>query len=528
LIKHFFLLLIPISVFFSGIISAQDTSKSLAFKNNRPGRNYVSFYQPDLYYTLWKQFELNKEAQVGNAMAQHELGIRYLTGKDITADTVKGAYWIKKAAEQKLTAAEYNYGILLINGLGLDWNPYEAFKYFYYAAQDGMPQAEFVLGLLYTDNLIIKRDMTEAYKWVQKSANQNYIPAKETLAKFTKYAPTANDTVPKLGNNSKNYLSKGQNMQDSNNEKSPQSSSGLVYIDFDMISDSTQTIKEADLVEDIKNSPNKDLENSIKTSKDNTSLIDSTCISIFTEAADYGCPEALNILGYYVQNGIHFLKNPIGAAEFYLRSSKNDSRKGSILLYDLIKEKNFFTILKKEVDKKNPTAMYVWYGLQSTGFDKQITDGDAFNLLQKSAKMTDLNSILELGQAYFKGKYIKQDKAKGVEIWKIAIDKGSKEARIRMEIANLYGEIEIKEKNDSFIFLKGAEEKGSLLAELSIADFYEKGIIVPRERAKAVQYFRSAAVRGSIFAYNELKRLYDELRPKDFETDFFSSTSFHP
>ena len=522
MIKHFFLLLIAICVFFSGIISAQDTSKSLAFKNNRPGRNYVSFYQPDLSYTLWEQYELNKEAHAGNAKAQHELGIRYLTGKNVPADTVKGAYWIKKAADQKLTAAQYNYGILLINGWGTEWNPFEAFKLFYYAAMDGMPQAEFVLGLLYTDNLIIKRDMTEAYKWVHKSASQNYLPAEETITKFTKYTPATNDTVPKLVNNSPNHSSKGKNEQDSNNDKSFQSSSGLVYIDFDMISDSIQTIKEADLIEDIKNSPNKDLENSIKTGKDSTSLIDSTRMSVFFEAADYGCPEALNILGYYVQNGIHYLKDPIGAAEFYLRSSKTDSRKGSILLYDLIKEKNFFTILKKEVDKNNPTAMYVWYGLQSIGLDKQIADRDAFNLLQKSAEMTNLNSIIELGQAYFKGKYIKQDKAKGVAIWKLAADEGNKEARIRLEIANLYGEINIKNKLDSFNYLKTAEEKGSLIAEISLADNYDKGIIIRIERTKAVQYFRSAAVRGSALAYNELKRIYDNLRPKNFETDLYN------
>lgn len=519
MIKHFFLLLILIYVFFSGIILAQDTSKSLAFKSNKPGRNYVSFYQPDLSYTLWEHIELTKEARSGNAKAQHELGIRYLTGKDMPADTIKGAYWIKKAADQNLTAAQYNYGILLINGWGTEWNPFEAFKLFYYAAMDGMPQAEFVLGLLYTDNLIIKRDMTEAYKWVHKSASQNYLPAKETITKFTKYTPATNDTVPKLVNNSPNHSSKGKNEQDTNKDKSFQSSSGLVFIDFDMVSDSIQTIKDADLIEDIKNSPNKDLENSIKTGKDSTSFIDSTTMSVFFDAADYGCPEALNILGYYVQNGIHFSKDQIAAAEFYLRSSKNDSRKGSILLYDLIKEKNFFTILKKEVDKNNPTAMYVWYGLQSIGLDKQITDGDAFNLLQKSAKMANPNSIIELGQVYFKGKYIKQDKAKGVAIWKLAADQGNKEARIRMEVANLYGEIEIKEKNDSFTFLIEAEEKGSLLAELSIADCYEKGIIVQGKRAKAVQYFRSAAVRGSVFAYNELKRLYDELRPKNFEVD---------
>ncbi|MDR3668590.1 MAG: tetratricopeptide repeat protein [Ignavibacteriaceae bacterium] len=517
--KYILLLWFTVIVLICGNLHAQDTTKSLAFKNNKPGRNYVSFYQPDLSYTLWEQFELNKEAQAGNAKAQHELGIRYLTGKDMPSDTIKGAYWIKKAAEQKLTAAQFNYGILLINGWGVEWNPYEAFKQFYYAAMDGMPQAEYVMGLLYTDNLIIKRDMIEAYKWVQKSANKNYIPAKETLPKLTKYAPTEKDTIPKLATNFTNYTSKGKDKQDNDNEKSLQSSSGLVYIDFDMISDSIQTIKENDLIEDIRNSSNKELANSVKMTKDSVSYIDSTSMHTFLEAADYGCPEALNLLGYYSQNGIKFNKDPIGAAEFYIRSSKTDSRKGSILLYDIIKEKDFFSILKKEVDKNNPDAMYVWYGIQSLGFDKQITDKDAFNLLHRSAELRNLISITELGQDYFKGTFVKQDKEKGVGIWKLASDQGSKDAKIRIEIANLYGEIDVKDKVESFNYLKTAEEKGSLLAELSLADCYDKGIIVPKEKAKAIYYFRSAAVRGSVFAYNELKRLYDEMRPKDFEAE---------
>jgi uncharacterized protein len=382
-----------------------------------------------------------------------------------------------------------------------------------------MPQAEYVVGLLYTDNLIIKKNMGEAYKWLKKSANKNYAPAKETLPKLKKYATDVNDTIPKLGYGAKTKTSNKNSKQDSNNDNSLQSSSGLVFIDFDVISDSIQTIKLDDLIEDIKNSSNRELENSVKTGKDSTSYVDTASMPIFLEAADYGCPEALNILGYYSQYGIHFAKDPIGAAEFYIRSSKADSRKGSILLYELIKEKNFFTTLKKEVDKNNSDAMYVWYGLQSLGFDKQITEKDAFNLLQKSASLRNLNSVIEVGQDYFKGNYVKQDKIKGLEIWKSAADKGNKEARIRMEIANLYGEVTIKGKIDSFDYIKSAGEKGSLLAELSLADCYDKGIIVPREKAKAVQYFRSAAVRGSIFAYNELKRLYDELRPKDFEAE---------
>jgi uncharacterized protein len=119
---------------------AQDTTSSLAFKKNRPRTVRGGFfYQPDLAYQMWQQFNLTREANSGNVLAQHELGLRYLLGEGIAADTIKGAYWIHKAAEKGLTAASFNYGILLINGWGVNWNPFAAYKYFLDAANDGMP-----------------------------------------------------------------------------------------------------------------------------------------------------------------------------------------------------------------------------------------------------------------------------------------------------------------------------------------------------------------------------------------------------
>lgn len=75
---------------------AQDTTKSLAFKNNRPYRNNPYFYQPDLSYQLLQQFKLVQIANSGDPLAQHELGLRLLTGEGIAADTVTAVYWIKK------------------------------------------------------------------------------------------------------------------------------------------------------------------------------------------------------------------------------------------------------------------------------------------------------------------------------------------------------------------------------------------------------------------------------------------------
>jgi TPR repeat protein len=46
---------------------------------------------------------------------------------------------------------------------------------------------------------------------------------------------------------------------------------------------------------------------------------------------------------------------------------------------------------------------------------------------------------------------------------------------------------------------------------------FEQGLGTAQSKTEAVNYFRSAAQRGSRFAYEELKRIYDEQRPPDKE-----------
>ena len=157
-----FVLLIPAD------LTAQDSTKSLAFKKNRPYRNNPYFYQPDLSYQILQQFKLVQIANSGDPLAQHELGLRLLTGEGIAADTITAVYWIKKAASQKLTSALYNYGIMLINGWGTEWNPFAAYENFLLAAEAGMSQAQYVVGVLHTDNLIVPRDWNKSYYWIKK------------------------------------------------------------------------------------------------------------------------------------------------------------------------------------------------------------------------------------------------------------------------------------------------------------------------------------------------------------------------
>ncbi|HEY6906451.1 MAG TPA: tetratricopeptide repeat protein, partial [Ignavibacteriaceae bacterium] len=226
----------------------QDSTKSFAFKDNKPDSRPTLFYQPDLAYRIWQQFNLIREANKGDPLAQHELGIRYLFGEGVEADTVKAAKWIKSAADHGVTAAKYNYAILLMNGWGTEWDPFKAFEYLKQSAEEGMPQAQYAIGLLYTDNLIVKRNWGKAYNWISRSAEKGNKDARETLKEIRIKVPESKIDTSALN------LGEADTVQDNRDNSSIKSSLGLVYIDFEDVLDSIPNITNRRLLEDLAHS----------------------------------------------------------------------------------------------------------------------------------------------------------------------------------------------------------------------------------------------------------------------------------
>lgn len=480
------------------ILFGQDTSNSLAFKQNRPQKKGYQFYQPDLSYRIWQQYNLIKEANAGNPQAQHELGLRYLLGQDMQTDTLKGAFWLKKAADQNYTPALYNYGILLFNGWGVKWDPYTAFDLFKKAAKENMPQAQLLLGLLYSDGLVTAKDIKEAYLWVKKSSDNGYSPAVEYLNKLNKRVPA------EIKDSS--IIKKSEDIKEKNN---PTVSSGLVYIDFDAATDSSMEIKYEDLLSDILNSPSRDLSLTIKKDSDSLNYFDSKQINILKEAADYGSPEALCLIGWFYENGKVLDKNVISAINFYVRGAELDSRKSFILLWQLINKKGVLEYLKSASDFGNSEASAAWYGLYKLKLDRRFTEADAINLLDKAAQQNNSSALVEEGLNYISGSFVKQDVIKGLLYWKKASELGDIEAKIRLETYQLIEMKNYQNKNEALNFLITASNKGSVLAEAALANFYYNA----NDITKAVYYFRSAAMRGSNYAYQKLKDLYLQFKP---------------
>ena len=447
-------------------------------------------------------------------LAQHELGLRLLTGEGIAADTVTAVYWIKKAASQKLTSALYNYGIMLINGWGTDWNPFTAYDNFLLAAEAGMNQAQYVVGILHTDNLIVQRDWNKAYYWIKKSVDGGYEPAKDVLAELSlKVTSEFKDSV----NQDEYTLTRDNFNKDTKDDSKIQPSLGLVFIDFDTQSDTIKEITDAILISDLKNLGLPILKDSLKISNDSslTSFFDASKINLLREIAEAGSHEAETILGKLYDLGNFVGTNKLFAAEYYIRATILDSPRAAYLLWQLIREKDFYTILNDAVKLDDPTAQFVWYGLHKLGYDNRLSEKDAIDLLLKAAAQNYIPAIIELGFNYYTGKYGLNNKRKGLEYWELAEKFGSPEASIRIAVAKVFDPLTISNFNTEFSLFEKSERSGSILAQFALGYCYENGIGVKKNLPNAVEYYRKSAQRGNQFAYEQLRRLYDNLRPAE-------------
>jgi TPR repeat protein len=493
-------------------VNAQDTTESLAFKNKRPQQHSPHFYRPDLAYQIWQKFRLTQEANAGDPLAQHELGLRFLMGEGVPADTAQAVYWIKKAADHNLTSAKYNYAILLINGIGVPWDPFKAFTLFQSAANDGMVQAQYVVGILYTDNLTVKRDYNLAYYWIKKAADNDYEPAQNIVARIEpKVSKSVVDSL----------LSDSGKPGDKNPIPDPSenltSNLGLVFIDFDTITDSAISVTDSMLIENIEIIGADSLTKILLSDKptDLKQLATKSNIEILNLLANNGSPEAQTILGKLYEQGIYYKKNLVDAGVYYYRALRNDSPTGAYLLWQLSQEETFHQTVQRESENGNVVAKYLWYGLTSIGFDRSITIEDALNLLDQSVDAYYLPAMVESGLNYYSNRFGRYNSAKGLSLWESATKLGSEEAEIRLIASRLLDSFDGYDKPEDFKKLKKAANEGSLFAMVSTGLCYEQGLGTKISIQDAVNYFKMAAQRGNRFAYAKLKEIYDEMRPLD-------------
>jgi TPR repeat protein len=490
---------------------SQDKDRnSLAYKETRFYLPLFSIYLPDYSYQFQESFHLMQRANAGDAYAQHELGIRYLTGEGFEKDTAKSFYWIKRAAELNLPVACYNSGIFINNSWGTKWDPFTAYEYFRRAAIYGMPDAEYVLGILYTENLVVPKNIDSANFWINKSAGKGFAPAIDALKKIPqKPASVETAAVPEP-------KTKGKHTKNKPAVKTVSTPQALAFDFINFNADSTTVPSDTLIFYDLVNSANSEFKQNL-----GFSIFDSlsaqsadSLVEKITESANSGSPEANTFLGRFYEKGIFHKKNIVKGAVYYIRAYRLESSLAGYFLTKIMAEKDFNAELQKGVAAKDPDAMFASATLNSMGYSSSITAFESINYLQMAAQKNHIPSLIELGQCYFVGRPVEKDTNKAFAFWNSAAALGSDEAVLRSVMSRLLFKKGCPE-SVTLEFLHSEDAKGSILAELILAYMYETGGCVPVNTQTALNLYRKAAYRGSRTAYASLKRMYDQLRPGD-------------
>ena len=97
---------------------------------------------------LRKQFlEYKAKAEQGDATAQHNLGVCYVTGQGVKQDYAEAVKWYRKAAEQNNAKAQVSLGFCYYNGQGFEKDYAEAYAWFNLASKTDKKAAEVRDGL---------------------------------------------------------------------------------------------------------------------------------------------------------------------------------------------------------------------------------------------------------------------------------------------------------------------------------------------------------------------------------------------
>jgi TPR repeat protein len=133
-----------------------------------------------------------RAAEQGNASAQYNLGLFYTTASARWQARVDlAAKWLRAAADQGHAGAQVRLGLLYRYGKTISYSPdavpqdFEQMLYWFRKAADqGSAIGQYNLGVAYADGMGVKPSFTEAAQWYARAASSGYAPAYSSLAEL--------------------------------------------------------------------------------------------------------------------------------------------------------------------------------------------------------------------------------------------------------------------------------------------------------------------------------------------------------
>ena len=145
---------------------------------------FMSFGQDDIT-------ALRKKAEQGDADAQFNLGLRYVSGEGVPKNHKEAVKWYRLSAEQGFAKAQCNLGVCYAKGKDVPQDNKEAVRWYRLSAEQGDVNAQYNLGVRYYEGKGVPRDYVQAYAWLSMAMAQGEEKAKSDRADIIKKMSTA-------------------------------------------------------------------------------------------------------------------------------------------------------------------------------------------------------------------------------------------------------------------------------------------------------------------------------------------------
>ncbi len=485
-------------------LTAQVYPNSPVFRHYRPAQEKQD--KNDGLRTQINVFMLERDAANGDPLAQHELGVRYLTGMGVKPDTGKSAEWLRLAASQGLVSAMYNYALLRNNGWGVEWNPFDAYRLFLAAAEAGMPEAQYVVGIFHTDDLVLQRDWLRAYDWITRADDAGYAPAAKAKEEILR----------------KGYVQLHEDSSAVRPERTPAPETAdddatdwsPVLLDLSGTANAS-VIGTRQLLGELLASVPMSGEDSLAFMTLTGENASAEVLRRLRRMAAYGNPEAMVLLGRLIEEGTLLKRDLLLAASMYASAIYLESGHAGRLLLDLVRTSALRERIAREAYGANPEAQYLWAVMHALELDGRLSPGQALDMLKRAAARGHGKALVQLGLCFASGRWVEKDEANAASIWKHAAELGDEEAQVRLAASTILGKNDLMNMAAALALCAKAASEGSILAEVALAASYERGIGRSADKGVSVRMYRECAVRGSHTAYRALRRMHEELRPDD-------------
>jgi TPR repeat protein len=126
--------------------------------------------------SLWRS-----QANGGNADAQDQIGLSYLSGKGVAADPAEAVRWFRMAAQKGFPDAQFNLAECYATGRGAPQDVPAANALYEKAAKHGHADAEYKMGVLLRTGAELQSVLLDAAEWFKKSADQGNVAAQVNL-----------------------------------------------------------------------------------------------------------------------------------------------------------------------------------------------------------------------------------------------------------------------------------------------------------------------------------------------------------